>query len=83
MFYVVVSNKGGGRFADRAKTLREAEMLLVLHKNRGAREVEVYREPLYSTTDQKALVWFYGKDSYWDNVSKENNELEKKRFPEQ
>ena len=78
-FYVVVSDRLGGRFAIRAKTEKEADFVLHFHKSKDANSVEIYRQPFHSTTDQRALVKFYGNGSYWDNVSKENPKINEKR----
>ena len=78
-FYVVVSDLLGGRFAVKAKTAEEADFVFHFHKSKKAQSVEIYQQPFHSTTDEKALIKFYGKGSYWDNVSKENPEINKKR----
>ena len=78
-FYVVVSDLLGGRFAVNAKTAKEADFIFHLHKSKKARSVEIYQQPFHSTTDEKALIKFYGKGSYWDNVSKRKPEINKKR----
>ena len=82
-YYIVVTDKLGGRFAEKAKTKKEALFSLHLFRKRGAREVSIYRQPFHSTTDQKALVAFCGEGSYWDNVSKEDKSLEEKRIVEE
>ena len=78
-FYVVVSDRLGGRFAVSARTEREASFVMQVHINKKAQCVEIYRTPFHSTTDEKALLKFYGKDTYWDNVSKKKPSLNQKR----
>tara|TARA_B100000683_G_scaffold260263_1_gene284897 strand:+ start:459 stop:704 length:246 start_codon:yes stop_codon:yes gene_type:complete len=80
MYYIVVTNKGGGRFAENARTECEAFVYLNTHKNRGAQSVDIYREPVWNTTEEKSLVAFYGNGSYWDNLSKKKESLNKKRI---
>jgi len=79
MYYIIVSNKGGGRFAEKAKCKNEAFVFLNAHKKRGAQSVSIYKEPFWNSTDDKALVAFFGKGSYWDNVSKYNKLINNKR----
>ncbi len=78
-FYVVVSDLLGGRFAVKAKTAKEADFVFHFHKSKKAKSVEIYQEPFHSTTDENALIKFYGKGSYWDNVSKNNARVNRKR----
>ena len=80
MFYVVITDELGGRTAQRAKTRREAFFLLSRLKGGGAREAAIFKEPFHSTADEKALVAFFGKGSYWDNVSKKKESVKFKRF---
>ena len=82
LYYIVVSDKLNCRFADKAKTEQEALFALHIFRKRGAKEVAVYRQPFHSTTDKKALVCFCGEGSYWDNVSKKDPSVEKKRVIE-
>ena len=82
LYYIVVSDKLNCRFADKAKTEQEALFALHIFRKRGAKEVAIYRQPFHSTTDEKALVAFCGDGSYWDNVSKKNESVEKKRVIE-
>lgn len=82
LYYIVVSDKLNCRFADKAKTEKEALFHLHLFRKRGAKEVSIYKEPFCSTTDKKALVAFCGEGSYWDNVSKEDPSVERKRVIE-
>ena len=79
MYYIIVSNKGGGRFAEKAKSENEAFVFLNSHKKLGAQSVSIYKEPFWNSTDYKSLVAFYGKGSYWDNVSKRNKLINDKR----
>ena len=78
-YYVVVSDLLGGRFAVNAKTAKEADFVFHFHKSKKARSLEIYQQPFHSTTDEKALIKFCGKGSYWDNVSKNNPKINKKR----
>ena len=78
-FYVIVSNKLGGRFAVNARTEQEASFVMQVHINKKAQSVEIYTTPFYSTTDERALLKFYGNGTYWDNVSKQKPSLNKKR----
>ena len=80
MYYIVVSDKLGGRFAETAKTEKQAFAFMHIHKGRGAQSVDIYQQPFHTTTDEKALVAFYGKGSYWDNVSKKKEELISKKI---
>ena len=80
MFYIVITDKLGGRTAQRAKSRKEAFFVLSTLKENGAREAAIFKEPFHSTTDEKALVAFFGKGSYWDNVSKESDSVKFKRF---
>ena len=80
MFYIVITDKLGGRTAQKAKSRKEAFFVLSTLKKNGAREASIFKEPFHSTTDEKALVAFFGKGSYWDNVSKERESVKFKRF---
>jgi len=80
MYYIVVSDSLNCRFAQKAKTEKEAMFMMHFHIKKDAKEVAVYKEPFHTTTDKKALVCFSGRGSYWDNVSKEDKRIEAKRL---
>ncbi len=80
MYYIVITDNGGGRFADIAKTLKEAEFTLSFYQKKGAREGAIHKEPFYTTVDEDSLVSFFAeKGCYWDNVAKDNPSINNKR----
>ena len=81
MFYIVITDGGGGRFADMAKTIKEANFILNYHKKKGAKEGAIHKEPFYTTVDKKTLVSFFAESGcYWDNVSKKDPSINEKRI---
>jgi hypothetical protein len=79
MLYITVTDKNGGRFSHRVNTKEQAIEFLNHQKNKQARSVDIFAEPFHSTTDQKALVAFYGNGSYWDSMGKSYPHINAKR----
>ena len=53
-----------------------------LTKREGMKEVEIFRATsgFHSTTQDEYLVYWWGDGSYWDNRSKKDNSLLKKKL---
>ena len=80
MYEIIYSMKNGGRVLDRIKDFSKAKKRLLDLKHRGDREGAIYKMPFHSTTDRKALVLWFGEQSYWDNVSKEDQSVLDKKI---
>ena len=86
MYCLIYTDELGGRviekfskFGNGYQNLKEANKKLIELKNNGARGGAIYREPFHSTADRKALVSYFGDGSYWDNVSKSDPSVRKKK----
>lgn len=55
-----------------------------IKNNKKLQHIEIFKtgSGFHSTTQDEFLVSWWGKGSYWDNVSKKNPELKKKQFNE-
>ena len=80
MYEIIYTMKGGGRILLTEKNLSVAKAHLSFIKIRGDREGAIYKTPYYSTTDEKALVLWFGENSYWDNVSKKDKSILDKKM---
>tara|TARA_B100000579_G_C22847650_1_gene865360 strand:+ start:4912 stop:5154 length:243 start_codon:yes stop_codon:yes gene_type:complete len=80
MYCIIYTDKLGGRIMLKSSNYIKAIDKLIEVKQKGARDGAVYKEPFHSTTQEKPLCCFFGSGSYWDNVSKEDNKVEKKRL---
>ena len=87
MYCVIYTDKLGGRimvkfdkFGNGFQNYSEACEYLYELKEGGARGGAIYEEPFHSTADKKALVRYFGKGTYWDNVSKKDPSVEVKRL---
>ena len=80
MYEIIYTMKHGGRILITENNLSVAKEHLNFIKNRGDREGAIYRKPFHSTTDEKALVFWFGENCYWHNSAKKNKELFKKRI---
>ena len=80
MYCIIYTDKLGGRIMTKVSRSKKAYFELLRLKEGGAREGAVYKEPFHSTTDKKALCYYFGAGSYWDNVSKENSKVLEKRL---
>ena len=75
MYEIIYTMKHGGRILLKEKDLSVAKAHLNFIKIRGDREGAIYKTPFHSTTDEKALVLWFGQGSYWDNVSKSDKSV--------
>ena len=80
MYEIIYTMKHGGRILITKNNLSVAKGFLSHIKDRGDREGAIYRKPFHSTTDEKALVLWFGENCYWHNCAKKNKELFKKRI---
>ena len=80
MYEIIYTMKLGGRISIKEDNLVVAKGILSYIKNRGDREGAIYKNPFHSTTDKKALVLWFGDDSYWDNVSKSDESILDKKM---
>ena len=80
MYEIIYTMKHGGRILITKNNLSVAKGVLSYIKDRGDREGAIYKKPFHSTTDEKALVLWFGENCYWHNCAKKNKELFKKRI---